>query len=508
MSKKDLFLIILVFLLGYYLRVRYLPGNILTFGYDQARDAFSAQEIIGGDFKILGPPASTPGLYHGVFYYYFLAVPYLFGKNPINAAYWVALFNAGTAFIIYYLAYLMTKNKVSGLIAAILFAISFEATQYATWLSNPTIGVWTVPLIYLGLWGWLFENKKWGPIVLGLGLGLSIQAEIFLAYHIVPVSLWMFNQRKKVKRSSLFNLALVLLLTLSSMILVEFKFGFKGLSGLSQLAVRKQMSLAYATSIGDYSVLYLNQIGRIFAFNSYPGNIGYGGALVIGIIIYFIFYSKKFRNKDLFLVGMFLATWLFSHLTVVTVGGDSTPFLMVGIGSAVAITLGIFIGKLVKEGQYVGGGLLFLILILGNLTMIGRENVKGATLFAIQKDMLLKNELDTLDWVYTESSDEKFSINTITSPLWINTTWSYLFNWYGLEEYGNLPYWHGRDQVGRQGNNLEVPPEKVSSYFLIAEPPEGIPLKFYNDEFALEEANFGTYTKRINFGEIIIEQRI
>ena len=98
MKHKKLTFVILSFLfvIGFYLRVLYLPQNALTFGYDQARDAFVARQIISGDLKILGPPASTPGLYHGVFYYYFLAPAYAISHNPIVAAYWTAFFNAST----------------------------------------------------------------------------------------------------------------------------------------------------------------------------------------------------------------------------------------------------------------------------------------------------------------------------------------------------------------------------------------------------------------------------
>src|SRR3989344_9078971 len=83
-----------IFLFGYFLRVKYLPDNILTFGYDQARDAFIAGQILDGDLKVFGPPSSTPGLFHGVFYYYVLAIGYLFGENPLNAAYLIAFINA------------------------------------------------------------------------------------------------------------------------------------------------------------------------------------------------------------------------------------------------------------------------------------------------------------------------------------------------------------------------------------------------------------------------------
>ena len=143
MKKFNYILLFGIFIFAFVLRVLYLPKNSLTFGYDQARDAYVSQQIIGGDLKILGPPASTPGLYHGVFYYYLLAPAYLLGHgSPVVAAYWIAFLNSLTVFVVFYLTYLFSKkNLVASFLAAILFSVSFEASQYATWLSNPTTSV-------------------------------------------------------------------------------------------------------------------------------------------------------------------------------------------------------------------------------------------------------------------------------------------------------------------------------------------------------------------------------
>jgi len=66
--KKYLLPLFLIFILGYFLRVMFLPSKALTFGYDQARDAVNALEIVHGHIKIFGPPASQQGLFHLFFY--------------------------------------------------------------------------------------------------------------------------------------------------------------------------------------------------------------------------------------------------------------------------------------------------------------------------------------------------------------------------------------------------------------------------------------------------------
>jgi hypothetical protein len=502
MKRKDLLIVFFIFVLAYFLRVFVLSQKALTFGYDQARDAYVTQQIINGDLKILGPPASTPGLYHGVFYYYFLVPAYLLGKSPINAAYWVAFFNAAAVFIVFYLTYLLTNKKLSAFLAGFLFAISFEATQYATWLSNPTIAVWTVPLMYLGLWVWINNKKSWGPILAALGLGLSIQAEIFLLYHTVPLLIWLIAARKKINRNQLLAFGFSLLVTISTLIVSEIKFGFRGLSGMKQLLISQQTSLAYAKSLGDYLVLYLNQIGRIFAFNSYPGNIGYGGAFILGLVFLGLY---QWNRKKIISWQPFLATWLLSHITVVTVGGMSTPFLMVGIGPAVSIIVAIFLANWWRKKYKVIVIVVLGLMIFGNISMIFRENPQGATLFAIQKDMVLSKQLKAIDYTYKQANGEAFSINSLTSPLWINIVWTYLYEWYGKSEYGYVPTWHGRDQIGQLAS-LPKLKEDINNYFLIIEPMGGIPMRYLKETIDEEDTRSIVLDEKY-FGELRVQKR-
>lgn len=513
-SKKSYsFILISIFIFALFLRVMFLQNNALTFGYDQARDALVAKQILSGDLKIQGPPSSQPGLYHGVLYYYLLAPAYSIGNgSPIVTAYYLAFLNAIAVFIVFYIAKLATGNVKLSLLSSFLFAISFESTQYATWLSNPTIAVWTVPLMYLGLWIWT-QNKQslplrgknnLGPILAGIGLGLSIQAEIFLVYHVVPLLIWLVISKSNITKKSLIIFAGTLGLVVSSLILCEFKFGFNSLAAAKSLANSSSGNLAYAKSVGDYLILYLNQIGRIFAFSTYPGNIGYGGVSVIVLGIYsLVKYTHSFAvEKNQY--PAFLATWIFSHLSVVTVGGTSTPFLMVGIGPAVSLILGYYVYKLFNK-QTIFATILLLIIVYGNLSYIFSQNKFGSTLFSIQKDMLLSKQIAVIDYTYKIAEGKPFSINSLTSPLWINIVWTYLYKWYGEKTYGYLPLWHGKDQIG-QLDSLERVDNPVETSFLILEPMAGIPARYLEETIGEEDVDTVMIEQK-SFGEITVQKR-
>lgn len=492
-------LLFVIFTIAFSLRVMFLQNNSLTFGYDQARDALVAKQIISGDIKIQGPPSSAPGLYHGVFYYYLLAPAYLVGDgSPVVTAYYLAFLNSLTVLIVFFIVKLATKNVKLAFLSSFLFAVSFESTQYATWLSNPTIAIWTVPLMYLGLWIWTQKNKKIGPILTAVGLGLSVQAEVFLAYHVVSLLIWLTIYKKNISKKSLYFFFWLLILTTFSLILCEFKFGFNSLSAIKSLTAASGGNLAYTKSIGDYLILYLNQIGRVFAFNTYPGNIGYGGGVIMVLGIYSLFNFKKNPYPA------FLAVWLFSHLSVVTIGGTSTPFLMVGIGPAVSLMLGFYLYKLFNK-KVILAIFILLIIIYGNLSFIFSQNKLGSTLFSIQKDMLLSKQIKAIDYTYELADGKSFSVNSLTSPLWINIVWTYLYKWYGMETYGYVPFWHGKDQIG-QLDSLERIEDPLDNSFLILEPMAGIPPRYLPETIGEEDVDTLVVEEK-SFGEIMVQSR-
>ncbi len=138
----------LFFIIALVLRWLYLPQNAISFAYDQARDAFTVQEMLHGHLKILGPPVSgVPGLFHGVLYYYVIAPAYFLGRgNPVVVAYFLSFVSSLVIFAVYFLTKLITKEKIPALVASAVFAFSFEASQYANLMTNASMGVWFIPV--------------------------------------------------------------------------------------------------------------------------------------------------------------------------------------------------------------------------------------------------------------------------------------------------------------------------------------------------------------------------
>jgi len=95
--------------------------------------------------------------------------------------------------------------------------------------------------------------------------------------------------------------------------------------------------------------------------------------------------------------------------------------------------------------------------------------------------------------------------NTITNPLYINTTWAYLYEFMDKVSNKYLPFWGGRDQNGNlRQSTLTNKPTNIR--YLIIEPTTGIP------DFFVKEAISAENTKSIlintqKVGNFVVQKR-
>lgn len=490
--------ILLVFCIGFFLRLLYPLTGSISFSYDQARDAFAISQILKGDLKILGPPTSTQDFYHGVLFYYVAAVGYLMGQgSPVAAVAWLAFVNSLGIILIYFFGQQLFRHRFISLAAALLWAVSFEQTQLATYLTNTSLAAVTVPMLYFGLYLWL-ANSRWGPLLAGLGWGLSVQANFSLLYHLPVLVILFITRRLPVSRTRLAVFLAAFFISVSSIILAEVKFGFPSRSGPLHLLSGANYTALKITP-ARYLVTLWDRSLQLFGLNIFPPRPHLATLTGLVLLTIFIFSPRRPTWWPIIVLGIL-------SLTVpLLLGGISSPYLDVGLASLVIILFSYFLDKIYVFARPLVFAIVGLILI-SQLSYFKSNFLAGQSLFSIQKTMLLATELEAVDFVYRQAKGQPFSLNTITAPLFINTTWAYLFNWYGQNRYGYLPYWHGRDQIDQPGDLFSRPPSSVSRYFLIIEPSQGLPQDII-DRLQDDEKNFASFNLRERFGDITVQDR-
>lgn len=413
-------MLLLIFIAAFTIRFLYFPNDI-NFTYDQARDAFVSFEVASGDIKIIGPPAAFEGVYHGPLFYYLVAPIYFFTSgSPEVVSAFLRICNALSIFLVYLLASTLF-NKRAGLFSALLFAFSFEQSQYAIFLGHPAAAVPTVLLFYLGLALLFFKRDKRGLILSFIGVGLSIQFHFSLVALFLPLLLlfiFLKNSAPTIDRRTVFYSLLVFFLAVATFVVAELKFGFRTINtGASFLG-----GSGGASSFNFRNVVLVAQ--RYVSDNIFSYRFEY---LVLTILLIALFYM--IRNKKLKAQGIFLAVWLLGGLFLYLFDKTAVPTYYYGIaGSASLIILASFLLDRIYVKWRVIGIALVLIILFSNIQRISKTNPSGVIPEIITQDkLLLVNQKQAIDYIYKDSEGSDFSVSALTNPYSVNTTWAYLF---------------------------------------------------------------------------------
>ncbi len=503
--RKGLYSVLtLIFLLALAIRFLYFSENV-HFSFDQARDSFSSLEILKGDLKLVGPPSYLSNkIFPGpLIFYIYAPIYFLFNKNPEAVSAIFRIWNASGVFLVFAIGSILFNKRV-GILTAILFAFSYEESQYSLFLSHQPLAVITVLLFYLGLCLFLFQKKPWGLLLIAVGLGLSIQFHYGFIYLIPILVICLIFFRKKIKSFKIikwiFLSFLIFVLTVSSFILTELKYHF-----LSSLI------LEYSNNpkMHFFSGLYFKE--TVFIVNRFLHDLflaNYKFTPLIGVILVvatiYLLYQKGFMEK-----GIFLIIWFVFGLSLYILSGVSSYYYSPATSISLLFLASYFIDKIHSSGRILLSSFFVIAIVINNLFSIFAINPNGPNSdLVIQPHMTTSNQKKVLDYVYSKSQGQPFAVGALTIPLNIKVTWDYLFNWYGMEKYGYLPVWIGPTASGYAGNLqiISARSDLPKMQFLIIEPTVGI-RDIDKENFFREEGYFSKVIEEKKFDSLTVQSR-
>lgn len=501
--RKSWFRILIgIFLIGIVTRFIYFPGNIY-FGYDQARDSFVSQQILAGKLKIIGPPSSfNSNLFHGpLIYYIYAPIYFLAGGSPEAIASVLKIYNALGIFLVFLLGKILFNKRV-GLVACLIFAVSFEQSQYTLFISHPSWAIIPVLFFYLGLAWYFIKNKPYGLILAAGSLGLAVQFHYSNILLLLPlVFILLLKGTFPPLKTTLLSVG-VFILSISSFIVAEYKFGFR--------MSRSVLTFSGTSGMADLlSAKSLQSLGLV-NFRFIHDNFFFDQRLIVifvAIIILGVFYFIKTKQylKQLF----FLLLWFFTGQIVYLFSHSSSYYYSVGASVSLIFLTALLVNLISRKSLFLA--ILPMVLIISsNLYLTSQFSQKGPNEdFVVQPGLILIQEKIALDYIYHSSEGKPFAVNAVTIPAYVNTTWSYLFDWYGREKYHSLPVWGGSVAEGFENvlvinNNRASLPE---NQYLIIEPKTDLNPEFYKD-FLNNENYFSKVVEQRNFGTFFVQKRL
>jgi hypothetical protein len=505
--------LICIYIIAVLIRIAIVQQGDVFFYFDQARDAAISQKIFTeSDIKIQGPSVSgtNDSVYHGVLYYYLLGFIYYIGSgNPNFAAGVLALIGSLSSVVVYFLAKEVFHSKSAGVFAAVLVACSAVATHQHVWLSNPQLNSIFLPMVYLLSWRIFFSRNHNATYIDWLLLGLvtagAMQAalqSIVLLPNLAIALLYSLYTHKNTMTTTWKYLMLcisVFLAGISSMILTHVLLWRNGILSFSSLNLEEH-SATISANILAAVVRYLAIIQDLFAPQS-------SWLLGLVVVIPIAFALRKVQKHHLlwFCLSAFAPLWLlawhFRDPIHTFIGLEVLIYLFVGYGSSLLWQNRIWAGKVTVI-------VCVAVFLCTNFAALSYWHAIGRQYYGIQRGALLDQQVALLKTAYTQAAGQTFTFSSLTSPYAINTTWSYLFNWWGTYNNSSLPEYIGMPQAGYPGagllNETNYP---ATVHFTIIEPDTTLSQQQISDFLFIQDKTIGPVTAEWQFGSLRLQLR-
>lgn len=487
------------------LRIWFISDNNVLFWFDQARDATVVQEIVQDrNLTLQGPSASGTNdtVYHGVLYYYVIAPLYaLFQGNPVPVAGVLGLINALTILPLFLFTYHFTKSIKYSLLAALLFAFSYEQVQLGTWLSNPTLAIPTIFLFYFFLWRVFWQKHSRELILVALFLGLSNQAIIFSAYlgaSVLIALAWQWWREKQWPFSvgQIVVAGAVYLATVATMILNQFRLWR---SGIFRWEALSESSSQQPLGLDSFLPLLQNYFGK-FENAFFPNLPLLAAGLALVLLAGFFFRRGTTQQK------VFFGLWIVAPIFLLALQFRSSYHTLIGLTPAFYLVAILVLQSLKLPQKKWVESAFFTIFLIWNIAQLTQAKAVGFHVAQTHDGSSLRAKLDVVEYTYRTAQGQPFSISTLTLPFGYNTTWAYLYDWYG-PQLGEVPRWYGPSQAGIfAGNKLLEVSTPLETHFSILEYQEFAPGHF-QIEFADRQSVAGEVQETQQFGDFTVQKR-
>lgn len=304
--KKELLFLILLLILGAFLRFYRLQA-LMTYLGDEGRDMLIVMNLLRGkNLPFVGPPTSVGKLYLGPIYYYFITpFAWLFKMNPVGPAVFVALLGVLTIPLVY-LTGKVFFNRKTGLLASAFYTISPLIIKFSrsSWNPNPMPFFSLALLLSLFSWQKTKKSKFFYLAVACFGIMLQLH---YLAILLTPFLIFVilkFGKNAAKKKSFIYGFLLFIFL-LSPLIFFDLKHNFFNLKGI--LAILSDRSKE-GFSLFDFFSRAKDRLRQLFSLffhfteRSWQTNL----TIIIVCIVSVLDWFKQKRITKLLIYSLFV----------------------------------------------------------------------------------------------------------------------------------------------------------------------------------------------------------
>lgn len=432
-KNKTVIILTLICISAFLVRWYLMPSH-LFFGPEQGRDFLAIRDIVANNKPtLIGAKTDVEGIFHGPLYYYLASVPFALSRgNPLLvAAFFIAL-QSLTVFLLYEVVRQLTGKRRAGIIAAALFALSYQLVVYARWLSNPPLSIPLSLLFFLFLIRFI-KGKPLYLLALAYTYGLLGQAEFinFLLFGVIGLIMCWRNVLKTKPVMTAVAVLIGAITSAGTYIIFDVRHNFLILHAIGRLLTGKsgyQVDIVTST-LGAFRVL-AEQTSALFGFWGWSI-----GALILVFVAIF-----AYRQYKLIIYWLFVPPVLFSLLR-----RGMLEQLYAGIIVGIIVAVSVVIEKVMRRNTALGYLAVITVLLTNLYALATNLPTNYHVFFEVQQPgVRYTDQRAAIDWMYKKAAGRPFSFQSYTIPYFVQDAWTYLLLYYGEPKYGYIPDNQGR----------------------------------------------------------------
>lgn len=444
--KKEIISLILIILVGTYLRLIGVLTNSFAFTYDVGRDMLAVYNIVHFHKipligAILGGASSAGfGVFYGPWWYYFLTPFFIiFSGNPQGIALVMAIIGI-LSIVLGFIVGEKIGGKFLGLTIAGLISVSPNLISLSSQIWNPNISPLFILLTLISIYKIFTQDRNdkyyfFVGFLLAFIMDLEIIFGILMAVGII-ISLAIILKNKLSFRKIFFSFFGALIIFLPRIIFdVRHQF----------LMTKSILSLVFGNNSPHQSGQFVNILTErlIAMLNLFTSTLSNGNNFIGLIIILFILMSCYliFKQKNILLKYFTFISYvviLIFIIGTVFLSHDVWPHYLVGLPIFFILLFSISILVLGQKLKTYKPSLIILtVVIILNLNPVSLFENFSKPLW-VGDASVYRNQLEAVDYVYKQANGKEFKYVVYTPPLF-DYTYQYLFIWYGPNKYHYLP---------------------------------------------------------------------
>lgn len=309
-NRTNLLLLFLIILIAFFLRTPGLFTCNRLFLFDTARDMLYVQKIVQQhDILLIGPSSGgLQGYFHGVLWYYLLAIPFIITNgHPLATTAFAIVMSMLSIIAVWWVMKKYTGGPIA-LCAALVWAVANFSIQSTYFSWNPYMIVWLMPIYFFAILSAL-NQKKYGLPIMALCVGLFIHFEaIYGITQLVPllfIAVYTLRNKTTPKIKILFITSVGFIIPFLPYILFDLRHDFLITKTLTQTltsggdTITTRSDLFIDNPLQRIAIRSVDWLTYTFNFSIYPW---LNNLLALSVLVLFIIQTRQKTHRTMILV--------------------------------------------------------------------------------------------------------------------------------------------------------------------------------------------------------------